>query len=152
MKLMRLCTRASGLVGCAVALSACPPEVRDEPAAEPSPAAARLASSLHVESYADSARFSLLVTNPADQPVELTYPTGQSFDFVVEQNGRELWRWSDDRVFTQAIRQETLGPEETLNFAATWTPPAGAEGEFTVRGMLTTQEHTAEQQARFRLP
>jgi hypothetical protein len=111
-----------------------------------------LAASLQVENLGDSVRFSLRVTNAAPQPVQLTFPTGQSFDFVVLQEGRELWRWSADMMFTQAIRQEALAPEETRTYSASWSPPAATRGRFVVQGFLTAQEHRLEQQTDFRLP
>src|SRR5690606_11346583 len=33
----------------------------------------------------------------------VVFPNGQAFDFVVEQDGRELWRWSAGRAFSQAV-------------------------------------------------
>lgn len=111
-----------------------------------------LVSSLQVEPFADSVQFHLSVTNPAAEPVQLTFPSGQSFDFVVMDNGREVWRWSGDQMFTQAIRTETLQPGQTQSYRATWMAPSGMSGEFTVRGMLTAQEHRVEQETRVRLP
>lgn len=117
-----------------------------------SPAAAPLVSTLQVESSADSLRFLLQVTNAAGEALQLTFPTGQSFDFVVLQNDRELWRWSSDQMFTQAIRTERLAPGETRTFEASWQRPPGARGAITVRGFLTAQEHRGEQQAEVQLP
>lgn len=111
-----------------------------------------LVASLQVETGADSVRFALRVTNATGEPVALTFPTGQSYDFVVEQAGRELWRWSEGMMFTQAIRMETLEPEETRAYTESWQPPAGADGELAVRGWLTAQEFRLEQRTPFRLP
>jgi hypothetical protein len=110
-----------------------------------------LATSLQVEQLADSVRFALRVTNATAEPVNLTFSSGQSFDFVVEREGREVWRWSDDMMFTQAIRQETMAPGATRNYGATWVPPRGASGRYTVRGVLTAREHPVEQRAEFQL-
>lgn len=111
-----------------------------------------LVSSLQVEPFPDSVRFSLQVTNTGSQPVTLQFPSGQSFDFVVSRGGAELWRWSADRMFTQAVRTETLAPGETRSFDAAWQPPVGTSGELVARGFLTARGETAEQQARFSLP
>lgn len=112
----------------------------------------RLATTLQAESNGDSVRFSLRVTNATDAPLPLTFPTGQSFDFVVEREGREVWRWSEDMMFTQAIREETLAPGETRSYSATWEPPAGIGGRLTVRGFLTAQQERAEQRTELHLP
>ncbi len=111
-----------------------------------------LVSSLQVETRGDSIRFLLQVTNAEAGPVTLTFPSGQSADFVVLQGGRELWRWSADQMFTQAVRTETLPPGGTRSYEALWTRPAGVRGELVARGVLTAREHRVEQQAHFRLP
>jgi hypothetical protein len=138
------------LAGCTPAsVSESPGDLaRDQPAMP----ANGLAASLQTESFADSVRFHLRLTNASDAAVELTFPTGQSFDFVVSQGGREVWRWSADQMFTQAIRHERLAPGETREYTARWTPPAAVRGEFEVRGWLTAQEHRLEQRTALRLP
>lgn len=116
------------------------------------PAGGPLVSSLQVEPSADSVRLVLQVTNAQDAPVELEFRSGQSFDFVVLQGERELWRWSADRMFTQALRSETLAPGETRTYTASWAPPAGLRAELVARGFLTAAGHRAEQQSHFRIP
>lgn len=113
---------------------------------------APLVSSLQVRPGDGEVELTLQVTNPSDQPVELTFPTGQSFDFVVQRDGRELWRWSADRMFTQAMRSTTLAPGETVTHQATWHPPADLRGELVARGMLAVAGDRVEQGAVFRLP
>lgn len=110
-----------------------------------------LVSTLHVESFGDSVRFSLQVTNASPRPLRLTFPSAQLFEFVVSQHEREVWRWSDDRSFAQVLHSLTLEPGETRAFDAVWHPPAGRRGELTVRAHLTSQPPRAEQQTRFHL-
>ncbi|HEV2131298.1 MAG TPA: BsuPI-related putative proteinase inhibitor [Longimicrobiaceae bacterium] len=117
-----------------------------------SPATGPLVSSLQVETHADSLHFVLQVTNATQEAVPLTFRTGQSADFVVAHEGRELWRWSGDQMFTQAIRNERLAAGETRTFEASWSPPRDLNGTLTVRGFLTAEEHRADQQAEVRLP
>lgn len=124
----------------------------ERPAVSEQARAGALVSSLQVEPSADGVRFLLQVTNGGTQPMALQFSSGQSFDFVVTQDGRELWRWSADRMFTQALRSETLAPGETRTFSATWNPPAGVHGELVASGFLTARGQRAEQQTRFRLP
>lgn len=111
-----------------------------------------LVASLQVATFADSVRFALQVTNAGSAPVELEFPSGQTHDFVVTRGGAEVWRWSADRMFTQALRGETLAPGETRAFEGTWRAPAGTGGELVARGFLTARGRRAEQQAGFRLP
>jgi hypothetical protein len=147
-------------ISLAVVLAACapqqpesqPPSEGQELMTDSASGSASLVWSLQVERFADSVQFHLSVTNTSAEPLELTFPTGQSFDFAVMQNGREVWRWSADQMFTQAIRTEQLQPGQTQSYRATWVPPPGLSGEFTVRGTLTAQEHRVEQETQVRLP
>lgn len=137
------------------ALAACtpPPATTGGAAAEPRPQAeGPLASSLQVETFPDSVRFSLQVTNGSTAAVPITFSSGQSFDFVVERDGREVWRWAADKGFTQAIREERFAPGETRTFSAAWAPPRGTTGSFTARGVLTSVDRRLERVSRFTLP
>jgi hypothetical protein len=100
---------------------------------------------------ADSAVFSLQVTNTASGPLPLSFSSGQEFDFIVLRGGQEVWRWSGEQMFTQAFRSETLAPGETRTYTATWAPLPGTSGEYTVRGRLTARNVQAEQTTQFRL-
>lgn len=121
----------------------------------PSPAggsAGPLVSSLQVQTYADSVRFVLQVTNASGAAIPVTFPTGQSAEFTVSRDGRQLWRWSADRGFTQAVRQEIVAPGETRTFEATWNPPAGTTGQLVARAVLTSSDQQVEQASYFSVP
>ena len=111
-----------------------------------------LVPSLQVNTSGATVRFTLQLSNTGSTPVPLEFTSGQSFDFAVLQGGRELWRWSADQMFTQALRSETLAPGATRTYEATWSPPAGTRGEFTASGILTATNRRVEQRAIFRLP
>jgi len=155
-----LCSRALARAVSAVVIAVavgCAPGSAPEGQPEPSPEEAegveaqQVVSSLQAETAGDSVRFTLRVTNASESPVALTFPTGQSYDFVVHDGGEEVWRWSGDMMFTQAIRTESLAAGETLEFSEWWTPARAAAEEYIVRGHLTAQEHRAEQETRFRV-
>ena len=138
---------SAGVLMALLLLAGCAANGRDSGAGAPA-----LLPSVKVTLLGDSVRFLLQVTNTTAQPVELEYPTGQGYDFVVRRGGEEVWRWSAERMFTQALRTERLAPGGTLSYDAVWSPPAGAEGEYEVAGLLTARSHAVEQRARFRLP
>src|SRR5438045_4383755 len=49
---------------------------------------------LYVRAKDTSVRLALHVANTGRKRVELTFPSGQTYDFVVlDSVGRELWRW-----------------------------------------------------------
>jgi hypothetical protein len=144
------CSTLSALLLLVAAAWGCAPPASVAGGSSPGP----LISSLQVRTGNGEVRFTLQVTNTGNQPLDLLFPTGQSFDFTVRRRagGQELWRWSADMMFTQAFRSQTLAPDSTLRFEESWRPPAGLTGEFTARGVLTVQEHRVEQEAFFRLP
>lgn len=111
-----------------------------------------LLPSLQANTFGDSVQFVLQVTNTTPTPTELEFSSAQQFDFVVERNGSEVWRWSADQMFTQALQKRVLAPGETLTYSATWRPAPGLQGEFTAHGVLTAATHPLEQKARFRIP
>ncbi len=58
--------------------------------------------------------------NVSGRTIRLRYNTSQRFDFVALRNGREVWRWSDERFFTQAAGTEVLQPGQCRTYRATW--------------------------------
>lgn len=133
-----------------VALAACAAAAVTPVGGSGSPAP--LVSSLQVQTYADSVRFVLQVTNAGTTAVPVTFPSGQSADFTVLRDGREIWRWSAERGFTQAVRQESFAPGETRSFEGTWTPPPGTRGQLVARAVLTSSDRRLEQASHFSLP
>jgi hypothetical protein len=54
---------------------------------------------------AQKLNFALHVTNNTTKMLELRFPDGQTHDFVVKDfAGKEVWRWSEGRMFTSAMR------------------------------------------------
>jgi hypothetical protein len=96
--------------------------------------------------------FALHVTNNATRRIELTFPSGQTHDIVVlDSIGREVWRWSEGRMFTQALQNRVIESSETLTYEATWKalPPAG---NYVVVAQLMSENQPVEQRAEFSIP
>lgn len=88
----------------------------------------------------DTVVLKLLVRNDNVTSLDLVFPTSQTYDFtLVDTSGREVWRWSDGRMFTQALVQRTLEAgqgytvEEKLDLG---TIPGLSEDRYTLRGKL----------------
>jgi hypothetical protein len=95
---------------------------------------------------------SLHVTNVADHSVELDFPNGQTHDFVVlDSAGHELWRWSNGRMFTQALQNKLLGSTETVTYEERWNPQ-GLHGDFTLVAVLRSSNYPKEERVGFRVP
>ncbi|MGH7483032.1 MAG: BsuPI-related putative proteinase inhibitor [Longimicrobiales bacterium] len=123
----------------------------DRPA-ERAAVGAPLASSIEAEVVADSVVLTLSVTNASGSAVELDFRSGQRYDFVVRtMAGAEVWRWSEGRMFTQALGRETLAPGETLTYSATWHAGDRA-GAFMAEGEIPAENLRIERQTEFELP
>ena len=110
-----------------------------------------IASSLDV-SVKDGVGFVFHVTNNSPKAIELTFPSGQTHDFsVVDSAGREVWRWSGDRMFTQALRNAVLEAGETKTYDGQWDA-AGRRGTFTAVATLKSTNHPVETRVEFTVP
>ncbi|MCC6770354.1 MAG: hypothetical protein IT360_03995 [Gemmatimonadaceae bacterium] len=108
-------------------------------------------SSFDVSTQGD-VRFALHVTNNAGKRMELTFPSGLTHDIVVlDDLGREVWRWSEGRMFTQTLQNRILDASETVSYAAEWQPET-AHGAFVAVASLRSENHPVEQRVRFVLP
>ena len=109
-----------------------------------------IAASLDVK-IGDEVKFTFHVTNSSSKRVELRFPSGQTHDLVVlDPVGREVWRWSTGRMFTQSMQNKVLGASDTLTFTETWRPEH--PGTYTAVASLLSQNYPTEQRAEFSLP
>jgi hypothetical protein len=126
----------------------------DAPPTPPRPPSADgqiLATSANV-SVDQSVALSLHVTNVADHSVELDFPNGQTHDFVVlDSSGHELWRWSNGRMFTQALQNKLLGSTETVTYEEQWDPHS-LHGDFTLVAILRSSNFPKEERVGFKVP
>ena len=105
---------------------------------------------LYVHSSDSIVRLALHVVNTSKKRVELTFPGGQTYDFVVlDSLGREMWRWGTGRMFTQALRNKLLAGGETLDVEETWTSSLLPPGRYTARGTLTSLNYPLVQETEF---
>jgi intracellular proteinase inhibitor BsuPI len=105
-----------------------------------------------VNDDAEKLKFSLSVKNNTTKMLELRFPDGKTHDFVVmDFAGKEVWRWSDGRMFTSAMRSETLkGKGETV-FEESWSTK-GQHGTFTAVAVLRSNNFPVETSVQFMLP
>jgi hypothetical protein len=92
--------------------------------------------------------FSLSVTNASDHRVELAFANGQTRDFAVfDGAGREVWRWSRGRLFTQGMQATLIAPGDSVVYAERWTPPA--PGRYTLVAQLRSENYPLTRRATF---
>ena len=101
---------------------------------------------------ADKLHFTLSVRNNTSKMLELRFPDGQTHDFVVKDfAGKEIWRWSQGRMFTSAMRSETLKGKGGTAFEESWDAK-GQHGSFTAVAVLRSNNFPIETTIQFMLP
>ncbi len=113
---------------------------------------AKIDSRLNVDVAQNEVRFALNVANVGTKHVELSFPNGKSYDFVVVDSlGREVWHWSTGRMFTQGVQNKQLGTGDVMRVAEAWKRPAQG-GHFTAIATLNSSNYPLEQRVDFTLP
>lgn len=101
---------------------------------------------------AEKLRFTLNVKNNTAKMLELRFPDGQTHDFVVKDfAGKEIWRWSEGRMFTSAMKSETLKGKGETAFEESWDSQ-GQHGSFTAVAILKSNNFPIETSVQFMLP
>jgi hypothetical protein len=109
-----------------------------------------ITAQMYVRAKDSSVRVALHVSNNSRKSVELTFPSGQTYDFVVlDSLGRELWRWGSGRMFTQALRNTLIGGGESLDFEETWGTAELPPGRYTAKAVLTSENFPIVEQVPF---
>jgi len=97
----------------------------------------------------DGIEFSFRVTNNTPRKLELLFTSGQTHDFVVlDSLGREVWRWSAGRMFTQALQNRIVESTASLSWQAAWryeVPP----GRYVAIATLLSENKPLEERVEF---
>ncbi|MGH7663921.1 MAG: BsuPI-related putative proteinase inhibitor [Gemmatimonadaceae bacterium] len=114
----------------------------------------QLASSLRVNVAREGKiDLALHVTNRSGGQLELRFPSGQTHEFLVlDPVGREIWRWSEGRMFTQALKTHLLNDGETVTYTEEWTAGVRPPGSYTAVATLRSTDHPIETRVDFTLP
>jgi len=96
----------------------------------------------------NAVHFALRVINEGDRKIELNFTNGMTHDFaVLDEHGKQVWRWSDGRLFTSAYQNRVLRSDDTLSFSESWKPLA--PGRYTAVARLASQNYPQEQRVTF---
>ena len=114
---------------------------------------ARLHPDLAVVRHRDGAvRVALHIANDGDKRAELSFPSGQTHDVVVlDSTGREVWRASEGRLYTQALQHRGVSGGDTATFDATWRP-SHARGRYVAVATLHSTNYPVERRAEIVIP
>lgn len=96
----------------------------------------------------DGVRFAFAVTNDGARKLEVLFPDGRTHDVVVlDTLGREVWRWSDGRLFTQAVQAKVVRASDTLRFTEAWRD--AQPGSYVAVATLASRNYPVEQRVAF---
>jgi hypothetical protein len=113
----------------------------------------KIVSQFDVQTKGRDAQFALTIKNVGNKHAEVDFANGQRYDFVViDSAGREVWHWSNGRMFTQSVQNKQLGSGETMRVSETWKTPPVAPGKYTVVATLKSSNYPTAQRADFVLP
>lgn len=125
---------------------------RGEAMAQRASAGAPISLNLRVTPGVDNVTFELAANNGSDKRHELRFSDGQEVDFIVrDERGRDVWMWSDGRLFTQPMRTHLLEQHETRDYEAVWQDSLPS-GTFTAVARFRSENHPATTQVTFVLP
>jgi hypothetical protein len=103
-------------------------------------------------SVGDDVGFQLTVTNNSSRRIELRFPSGRTHDFVVlDSIGREVWRWSTGKMFTQVVQNRSIDKGQSITFSTNWKNP-DAIGTYTAVAKLWSRNFPIEQRTQIVIP
>jgi len=107
-------------------------------------------SHVMVDTAGGEVHFAIEVTNESRRRVELQFPDGRTHDFaVLDAEGRERWRWSAGRLFTQAMQARLLDAHGSVRFDEPW--PDASPGEYALLAQLRSDNFPVQQRVTFSL-
>ena len=95
--------------------------------------------------------FTLDVRNNTKRMLELRFPTGKTHDFIVQdESGKEVWRWSKSRMFTQGMQNKLVKSKDVAVFSEGWKAE-NMHGKFVALALLPSGNHPIEERVEFEL-
>lgn len=79
----------------------------------------------------------LVVEHAGSAPLRLRFRTAQQFEARALADGREVWRWSAERVFAQVVTDVELAPGERRTW--TFTLPELPPGTYALEAWLVAE-------------
>ncbi len=91
--------------------------------------------------------FAFTVTNAGSETVDLQFSDAAKAEFVVREGDREVWRFTEGRVFAQMLSTDRLEPGASTTYDGEWDDPR--PGAYTAVAELRTREVVCAARAEF---
>ncbi|WLR51540.1 BsuPI-related putative proteinase inhibitor [Bacillus tianshenii] len=122
------------LAGCGQTAEDENPPAEDKPQDEAQAAEETLESlgaSADIHQSGKAVMFDMELANNGSEDAELTYTSGQQYEIVVtNEENEEVYRYSKDQAFTEAIEEKTLQAGESMTWHEEWTPQDAKSGTY----------------------
>ena len=83
----------------------------------------------------------LKIFNYTKEGIIFHFNTSQRYDFIIEdEEGNEVWRWSEGRMFAQMLGEENLGPNNPEVTYTTEYKDKLSPGYYKVTGIFVAQD------------
>lgn len=98
----------------------------------------------------DAVMFVFTVSNSGGEPVDLQFSDACKAEFVLKDDGDEVWRFSEGRMFAQVLSSETLEAGAETTYEAEWSDPE--PGDYTAAAELRAQDERCTARAGVSVP
>ena len=86
-------------------------------------------------------KLTVKIFNCNEEDVIFHFNTSQRYDFIIEdEEGNEVWRWSEGRMFAQMLGEEILGPTNIEIIYSVKYKDKLNPGYYKVTGFFVAQE------------
>ncbi|MBR7554600.1 BsuPI-related putative proteinase inhibitor [Allobacillus sp. GCM10007491] len=108
-----------------------------------------LSFDVDVKAKDNVAVFEINLSNDSEKPVQLTFSSGQQYEIVInESSGEKVYKFSEGRMFTQAIIEEEIAAGDELSFEQEWDYTSDGKrvesGEYEATVKITAQTVNGE--------
>ena len=92
-------------------------------------------------SVGEPIKMTFKIFNYKEENIVFYFNTSQRYDFIIEdEEGNEIWRWSEGRMFAQMLGEETLGlTNSEIIYIAEYTDKL-SPGYYKVTGFFVAQD------------
>ncbi len=101
--------------------------------------------SIHIKLETDKSEYNvgekieatLSLVNQGSVEEEIFFNNGQRYDFILKKGAKEVWLWSEGKVFTMATATVSLAPEEERSYTEKLELEHLGPGEYELIGIIT---------------
>lgn len=93
----------------------------------------------------DTIAIALTLLNTGNTSTEVNFTSGKKYDFYLYEGTKIIWKWSQDKMFTQELSNLTLTPQKPLTYVIKFNQvllsgTTMAPGQYQLRGVLCTHD------------